>query len=128
MSSAIIVTRVQKAKDRDKHHDDENNNNNVDKMLQDNIALVRLLLILSRAGNKGLPTVALLERLKSSNYGQRMIKLAENKGYIERVSVKQPEEGRKGGSKTFVVNRLTEKGKQFVLKLITAEETTNGEE
>jgi hypothetical protein len=95
------------------------------KMHQDNIALVRLLLILSWAGNKGLPTVALLEKLKSTNYGQRMIKLAETKGYIERVSVKQPEEGRKGGSKSFIINRLTEKGKQLILKLTTEE--ANGE-
>ncbi len=95
-------------------------------MLQDNIALVRLLLILARAGNRGLSTVVLLEKLKSSNYGQRMIKLAENEGYNERISVKEPEEGRKGGSKTFVINRLSSKGKQLVSKL-TAERKGEGE-
>ena len=100
---------------------DDDNNNDVDKMLQDNIALVRLLLILSRAGDKGIPTVELLKKLKSSHYGQQMIKLAASKGYVERVSVKQTEVGRKGGSKSFVINRLSHKGKKLVQKLITSE-------
>ena len=117
MSTTTIVVRPQKdKKDNRSNNNNDNNNNNIDKMLQDNIALVRLLLILARAGNKGLSTVVLLEKLKSSNYGQRMIKLTENEGYIERISVKEPEEGRKGGSKTFVINRLSSKGKQLVSK------------
>ena len=121
MSTTTIVVRPQKdKKDNRSNNNNDNNNHNIDKMLQDNIALVRLLLILARAGNKGLSTVVLLEKLKSSNYGQRMIKLAENEGYIERISVKEPEESRKGGSKTFVINRLSSKGKQLVSKL-TAE-------
>jgi helix-turn-helix protein len=51
-----------------------------------------------------------------------MIKLAASKGYIERINVKQTEEGRKGGSKSFVINRVSHKGKKLVQKLITEEE------
>ena len=114
---STTVTTVPRVPQQKK--DNNNNNNDVDKMLQDNIALVRLLLMLSRSGDKGISTVELLKKLKSSHYGQQMIKLAESKGYVERINVKQPEEGRKGGSKTFVINRLSQKGKKLVAKLIT---------
>ena len=40
-------------------------------------------------------------KLKSSNYGQRMINLGHKKGYIERTNVKVPE-GKKGN--VFVIN------------------------
>jgi len=78
------------------------------------MALVRLLLILSRRGDEGLSTLELLKKLKSSNYGQRMIKLGQKKDYIERMNVKMSK-GQKGN--VFVMNRLTEKGKQIALKL-----------
>ena len=84
------------------------------------MALVRLLLVLSRAGDKGLPTLDLLDKLGSINYGQRTIKEGEKQGYVERVSVKVPK-GQKGN--TFVINKLTKKGKQIVAKL--TQETTN---
>jgi hypothetical protein len=64
-----------------------------------------------------MPTLELLEKLKSSNYGQRMIKLGHKKGYIERTHVKVSE-GKKGN--VFVINRLTAKGKQKVSKLSPA--------
>src|SRR5215213_175692 len=80
------------------------------------LAIVRVLLILLRAGDEGMSTLKLLEKLKlkSSNYGQRMINLGHKKGYIERANVKVPQ-GKKGN--VFVINRLTAKGKQKVSKL-----------
>lgn len=105
-TAAVMITNI------------TSNNNDIDKLLHRNMALVRLLLILSRTGDEGLPTLELLKKLKSSNYGQRMIKLGQKKGYIERLKVKIPK-GRKGN--VFVINRLTEKGKQLVSKLTEVE-------
>jgi hypothetical protein len=65
-------------------------------------------MVLRMAGDKGIPTLELLDRLHSNNYGQRMIKLGEKKGYIERIRVKVPR-GKKGN--VIVINRLTPKGK-----------------
>lgn len=62
-----------------------NDVDDVDNLLQRNMALVRVLLILSRIVDEGLSTLDLLKKLKSSNYGQRMIKRGQKKGYIERV-------------------------------------------
>jgi hypothetical protein len=73
-----------------------------------NAALLRILMLLRAAGDKGIPTVQLLNRLNSTNYGQRMIKLGEKNGYVERVKVKVPK-GQKGN--IIVINRLTPKGK-----------------
>jgi hypothetical protein len=80
----------------------------IDLMDRRNAALLRILMVLKVAGDKGLPTVQLLNRIQSTNYGQRMIKLGEKNGYIERVKVKVPK-GKKGN--IIVINRLTPKGK-----------------
>lgn len=84
----------------------------IDLMDYRNIALLRILMQLSVAGDKGIPTVQLLNRLRSTNYGQRMIKLGEKNGYIERVKVKVPK-GKKGN--IIVINRLTPKGKGIMV-------------
>jgi hypothetical protein len=63
-----------------------NDVDDVDNLLQRNMALVLVLLILSRTGDEGLSTLDLLKKLKSSNYGQRMIKWGQKKVYIERVT------------------------------------------
>ena len=65
-------------------------------------------------------TLDLLDKLGSTNYGQRTIKEGEKQGYVERVSVKVPK-GQKGN--TFVIYKLTKKDKQIVAKL--TQETTN---
>jgi hypothetical protein len=80
----------------------------IDLMDHRNAALLRILMVLRVEGDKGMPTVQLLNRLNSTNYGQRMIKLGEKNGYIERVKVKVPK-GQKGN--IIVINRLTSKGK-----------------
>jgi hypothetical protein len=69
---------------------------------------LHILMLLRVAGDKGIPTVELLDRLHSTNCGQRTIKLGEKNGYIERVKVKVPK-GKKGN--IIVINRLTPKGK-----------------
>jgi hypothetical protein len=84
----------------------------IDLMDYRNIALLRILMQLSVAGDKGIPTVQLLNKLRSTNYGQRMIKLGEKNGYIERVKVKVPK-GKKGN--IIVINRLTPKGKGIMV-------------
>jgi hypothetical protein len=61
-----------------------------------------------------MPTLKLLEKLKSSNYGQRMINLGHKKDYIKRTNVKMPQ-GKKDN--VFVINRLTAEGKQKMSKL-----------
>jgi hypothetical protein len=48
------------------------------------MGVIRLLIILSKAGDGGLPTVELLNELGSTGYGQVLIKPAEEKGYLER--------------------------------------------
>lgn len=80
----------------------------IDLMDRRNAALLRILMLLKVAGDKGIPTVQLLERLHSTNYGQKMIKLGEKNGYIERVKLKVPK-GMKGNM--IVINKLTPKGK-----------------
>jgi hypothetical protein len=49
----------------------DNGSYNIDEMLQDNISLVRLILMLSRAGNKGLSTLERLDKPRSTNHGQK---------------------------------------------------------
>jgi hypothetical protein len=83
----------------------------IDLMDRRNVALLRILMVLKVAGDRGIPTVQLLNRLNSSNYGQRMIKLGEKNGYIERVKVKV-QKGKKGN--ITVINTLTPKGKQMM--------------
>lgn len=78
--------------------------------------LFRVLRELHNAGDTGLHTRELLREVKSTNYGQRMIKLGESKGYIKRERDSNPEVGKRGGE--VVKNRLTPKGKAVVKKLI----------
>jgi hypothetical protein len=49
---------------------------------QTNIALLRLIMVLSKADQDGISTEKLLEAVHSSHHGQRMIKLGVMKGYI----------------------------------------------
>jgi hypothetical protein len=86
----------------------------IDLMDRGNAALLRILMVLKAAGDKGLPTVQLLNRIQSTNYGQRMIKLGEKNGYIERVKIKVPK-GKKGN--IIVINRLTPKGKGIMTEV-----------
>ena len=64
-----------------------------------------------------MPTLELLEKLKSSNYGQRMVNLGHQKDYIKRTNVKVPQ-GKKDN--VFVINRFTAEGKQNMSKLSPA--------
>jgi hypothetical protein len=88
---------------------------------QINIALLRLLMVLSKAGQDRLSTEKLLDAVHSSHHGQRMIKLGVKKGYIERFTVPQPK-GKRGNA--YTMNRLTPRGKRFLSKLLTPSETT----
>ena len=79
-------------------------------------------MVLSKAGDSGMPTERLLKTLRSSHHGQEMIKLGVKKGYVERISVPQPK-GKKGNA--YVMNRLTPKGKHFLSKLNNAFKNNN---
>ena len=81
-----------------------------------NVGLIRLLVALRDEENKGLSTRELLERIKSVDYGQRMIKKAEEEGYIKRVAEKRDRGAR--GESHVVVNYITPKGRDFVNKII----------
>jgi hypothetical protein len=89
---------------------------------QINIALLRLLMVLGKAGDEGMPTEKLLTSVKSTHHGQGMIKLGVSKGYIERFTVPQPK-GKRGNA--YTINRLTPKGKRFLAKVTTAFKNNN---
>ncbi len=81
-------------------------------LYQINRALIRMLMILSEVGDAGLYTRELLVRMGSVAYGQKMIKLGEEKGYIKRVRNIKPD----GKGNYRVMNYISPKGKQLVKK------------
>jgi hypothetical protein len=60
-----------------------------------------------------IPTVKLLNKLKSTNYGQRVIKQADREGYIKRIRSVKPE----GSGNYPVVNKLPPKGRALLRTL-----------
>ena len=101
--------------------DNNVNSNNNDAVLEEilalrriNVGLIRLLVVLSKS-EEGLTTRDLLDKIKSVDYGQRMIKKADQEGYINRVEQKMDRGGR--GSSHVVVNYITPKGNELLKKL-----------
>lgn len=90
-------------------------------LYQINRALIRMLMILSEAGDAGLYTRELLDRMGSVDYAQKMIRLGEEKGYIRRVRNIKPEG--KGNYK--VMNHITSKGKLIVRRWTQAADANN---
>jgi hypothetical protein len=95
---------------RPQNNDDNDEKQPEPSLYQINRALIRMLVILSEAGDVGLYTVELLERVGSVSYGQKMLKLGEKNGYIRRVRNIKPN----GRGNYRVVNYITPKGKRLV--------------
>lgn len=87
--------------------DDNDNDNDISKHMN---AIIRLLRILGKAGDKGMPTRGLLSALKSTRYGQQTIRIAEKHGYVKRVRDVKP----KGKGNLIVMNYITPKGKRLL--------------
>jgi hypothetical protein len=80
-----------------------------------------MLMILSEAEDAGMYTKELLNRMGSVAYGQKMIKLGEDKGYIRRVRKIKPN----GKGNYRVMNYVTPKGKKLVKKWTQAAHDNN---
>jgi hypothetical protein len=80
-----------------------------------NTAMLRLLLALYETPGNALSTVKLFNTADMSTaYGGKIIRKAENEGYIVRLRVPKPR-GEQGND--MVVNTLTLKGKKLLKKL-----------
>ena len=77
-----------------------------------NKALIHLLQAIDSSPSGSIPTVKLLVKLRSTGYGQHMIRRAVRKGYITRRE-KPP----KGKGNYMVINSLTTKGKMLLNRL-----------
>jgi len=108
-------------KDREDHELQRQRQPQRDSLYHINRALIRMLMILSQAGDGGLYTRQLLDRMGSVGYAQKMIKLGENKGYIKRVRNVTPD----GKGNYRVMNHITPKGKQLVNRWMQAANEDN---
>jgi|SRR6266508_2855432 DNA-binding MarR family transcriptional regulator len=77
-----------------------------------NQGLVHLLQAIDSSPGGSIPTVKLLRKLKSTGYGQHIIRRAVKDGYIARK-----EHPPKGSGNYLVINYLTPKGKTLLRKL-----------
>jgi DNA-binding MarR family transcriptional regulator len=77
-----------------------------------NQGLIRLLQAIDNSPGGSISTVKLLTKLKSTGYGQHIIRRAVREGYMARKE--QPPEGR---GNYLVINYLTPKGKALLRKL-----------
>ena len=81
------------------------------------MSLVKMLIILSKAGEDGLHTRPLLNEFHSVDYGQTVLKEAVNKGYIRRSPTKVENKKGRGGSH-IIINYITPAGKQYLKGLL----------
>jgi DNA-binding MarR family transcriptional regulator len=77
-----------------------------------NQGLVHLLQAIDSSPGGSIPTVQLLRKLKSTGYGQHIIRRAIREGYVERK-----EQPPKGKGNYLVIYYLTPKGKALLTKL-----------
>jgi DNA-binding PadR family transcriptional regulator len=87
-----------------------------DRLSRKGVSIMRLLIILSRAGNEGMRTEKLLKELGSTHHGQDTIRLTEKQGFIERVKETRRPEGQKGNYAVY--NIITPKGKEYLQSLL----------
>ena len=75
--------------------------------------LVRMLQAIEKAGPTGLSTNKAGERVFNSRYyGWRILELAHERGYIERIEVPRPR-----GGHPYTMNRLTSRGRELLKEL-----------
>src|SRR5215217_2793000 len=81
------------------------------------MSLVKMLIILSRAGENGLTTRDLLKKFHSTGYGQTVLRQAVDKGYVGRIPTKREDKKGRGGSNV-VINYITPAGKKHLKGLL----------
>jgi hypothetical protein len=79
-----------------------------------NQGLIHLLQAINDSPGRAISTVKLLQKLKSTGYGQYIIRRAVKEGYITRKEQQKPEGGKGNHLK---VNYLTPRGKALLSKL-----------
>jgi hypothetical protein len=85
-----------------------------------NQGLIHLLQAIDSSPGGSIPTVKLLAKLKSTGYGQHIIRRAVREGYMARKE--QPPEGK---GNYLVINYLTPKGKALLRKLSDVNDDNN---
>jgi hypothetical protein len=88
---------------------------NYDINVMANEGLEHLLQAIDSSPGGSIPTVKLLRKVRSTGYGQHIIRRALREGYIARK-----EQPSKGKGNYLVIYYLTPKGKRFVSKLTNA--------
>jgi hypothetical protein len=97
----------------------KNHNEEIDLLARSNLGLVRLLVVVNAAGPQGISTNRLLQQLNSSNHAQAFIRRAAKKGLIERIEGKSEH-----GHFAAVYNKLTERGRDLLLRQLTPRTTS----
>jgi hypothetical protein len=110
-TTTIVITVI---KDNNKTADPSTN---PDEYIRQNIGLFRLLLALSRTGDKGMSTMRLLHHVfHSTGYGWLVLKRAEAEGLIKH-EVTGTSKGKERGT-PITTNKITPKGRKLLKKLI----------
>lgn len=81
------------------------------------MSLIKMLIILSKAGEEGLTTRELLNRFESIGPGQVVLKRAVDEGFVRRVEVKREDKKGRGGSHV-TMNYITPAGKRHLKGLL----------
>jgi hypothetical protein len=89
----------------------------IEKELKLDMSLIKMLIILSRAGEEGLTTRELLSQFQSVGPGQAVLKRAVREGYVRRDPVKREDKKGSGGSHV-TMNYITPAGKQHLKGLL----------
>ena len=85
----------------------------IEEFARTNQGLIRLLQAIDSSPGSSISTVKLLRKLKSTGYGQHIIRRAVREGYMAKKE-QRPE----GRGNYLVVNYLTPKGKALLKKLM----------
>ena len=92
----------------------------IKEFVRTNKGLVHLLQAIDTSPGGSIPTVKLLAKLKSTGYGQHIIRRAVREGYMARKE--QPPESK---GNYLVINYLTPKGKMLLRKLSEVNNNNN---
>jgi hypothetical protein len=81
------------------------------------MSLIKMLIILSKAGKPGLTTRELLNQFQSVGPGQVVLKRAVDEGFVTRKEIKREDKKGSGGSHV-TMNYITPAGKQHLKGLL----------
>jgi hypothetical protein len=105
---------------------DKNNRRTLDRVSSSGITslvsdldmrLIKMLIILYRAGEKGLNTRALLKEYQSIGPGQELLKDLVKKGFVRRSEVKIEDKKGRGGTHV-TMNYITKDGTRYLKNLV----------